>query len=177
MTKEFRQVLAELELLSHGSVQAWNKTAPGVDRNPRPHGETLPPHEEFAIDWWCAGSADARVDVLEAARRYLKEWKGHKRSAPTKVRTQAEIDREMRSFTGWTPREIAKRTGNVVTEGMVMKWRRAHAVDPSTGYQVKVESKREQVVRLNSDGMKAAEIATITGTTRQAVSQMLKRAA
>lgn len=177
MTKEFRQILAQLELLSHGSTQSWNKTAQAADRDQRPGGEAFPPHEQFRIDWYCATSDEARVDVLEAARRYLKEWKGQKVKKPTATRSQADIDAEMRSYAGWTPREIARRTGNVITEGMVMTWRKGHTVDPSTGYEVKPIDKRSKVVQLHHGGMAQAEIAKVTGVTRQAVSQMLKRAA
>src|SRR4051812_33563359 len=56
-SRELRQVLAELELLSHGTTQGWNKSGRSSERDTRPAGgDSCPPHESFRIDWECARS-------------------------------------------------------------------------------------------------------------------------
>jgi hypothetical protein len=180
MTREFRQILAEIELLSHGAVQAWDKTAQPADKDTRPKGETNPPHEQFYIDYICARTDEQRLDVVDDARRFLREWRGLKKPKPTVTRDKDEIDKEMRSFTGWLPLQVERRTGGIVTQKAIRDWRKEQdpPLDEITGKAyVPDEPKRDKVLRLAREGVAPADIARIMGMPRQGVSQMLKRAA
>jgi hypothetical protein len=179
LSREMRQVLLELEMLSHGTTQGWNKSSPPAERDPRPAaGELFPSHEELRIDWEIADSDDARAAVLKRAREALVAWKfGSASAKPAKLRTQLDIDNEMRGYAGWLPRDIARRTGNTVTEGAVMQWRRARGLDPSTGYEQRTEDPTMQAQRLKDQGLGVREIARYQQVQPSTVARRLKKAA
>ena len=43
LTREARQILAEMELLMHGKTASLNGSGRGGERNPVPQGESSPP--------------------------------------------------------------------------------------------------------------------------------------
>jgi hypothetical protein len=71
---EFRQVLAEFELISHGKTQSWD-TSGGKSENPdpRPHGESKPFHEYWAYRWTLE-PVSGRPALLADAREALRCW-------------------------------------------------------------------------------------------------------
>lgn len=174
---EFRQTLANLEMLSHGGTSGWNKSSPPSDPDRSPHGESFPPHEEHLIDWYCQTDNLGRRRVMREARQALEHWSRRTIPAKPKLEPIHERNDEIRKTgAGWEASEVARHFRIPVRE--VIEIRKRAGLDPSTGRQVRVgESKRVRVLRLLGEGLSQSEIAVATGSSRQSVSQMLKRAA
>jgi hypothetical protein len=75
-----RQVLAELELISHGSTQSWNSAGGGKDSEDSttaPPGEMHPPHLEYLHLWDQAVDDQARALIRKEAEALLESIRGH----------------------------------------------------------------------------------------------------
>lgn len=72
------KVLIELELVSHGTTQAWNSAggAKAKDTIWEPPGESNPPHLEFRVRWQQATSLGDRARVYADAVATLKAIRG-----------------------------------------------------------------------------------------------------
>lgn len=171
----FRQVLAELELLSHGTTQAFNSSGIAAERDPRPSGEANPPHLTFRQQWDDAVDDEARERVHAEAVGYLLEWRGQLKPAPVR---ELDLRGDVLRMAGFTPKEIANRLGGIVSQGQVIGWRGDAGLCVSTGYpRVEDEPTRVRALRLWGQGLTASQIALSCGVSRQAISQLLKRAA
>jgi hypothetical protein len=72
MEAEFRQLLAELEMLANGSAQSFDRPVTGSkDRSPIMYQREEPLHEQFARRWEQARTLWARELVIRAATQAL----------------------------------------------------------------------------------------------------------
>lgn len=73
-TRIARQLLAELELISHGSVQSWNPSGGGrnAERDDRPTGESDPPHLQLRTELAKALTQTQVDKIAEKARTALR---------------------------------------------------------------------------------------------------------
>lgn len=107
MNQQMRQVLAELELVSHGSTQSWNSDGRGGLERLFPPGELFPPHVHYRHLWDRATSDDGRAGVYREARAALKEIT---RRDPTKPKGLGEREimlRNVLDHSGSSAAEIA----------------------------------------------------------------------
>jgi hypothetical protein len=73
LEREFRQVIREMMLVSHGTTMRWNASTRGGERaSPLPPGEREPLHEAWITRWVQTRPSD-RLSVLEGAREALQE--------------------------------------------------------------------------------------------------------
>lgn len=173
---DVRQILAELEMLSHGSTQAWNKTAPASERDLRPAGEAHPPHLEYRRQYEQATSDLERDRVRQAAKRTLREWKGeqraHAQQEPEHLRRQEII----RRGEGWDASEVARVYKTSVRE--IINIREAAGRDPSTGkIPPAEEDATDQARRLFESGMTVRQIAGYQKVEPSTVSRRIRKAA
>lgn len=173
--REFRQVLAEMELLSHGKTQSFNATARGENDNPVPYGEATPPHEGFAVDWQRCETDQDRQATLGEAKEFLESWKG---------RNRAQGDHEwdesawiLADGEGFDASEVAKRFNT--TPSRVRKIRIAADRDSEYGLStVPAELDKEtRVLNLASKGCTVRQIALQTGVPKSTVDRLLRRRA
>jgi hypothetical protein len=161
------QILAELELISHGKTSTWNPSgrSPNADRDPRPQGETNPPHIHYRLEyqaqWTDHGQAQwtdhGREQVRQNAEKELREIT-HSRARA--VPEEPAIVRNARiaayESQGWTWQDIANAENSTPTE--VKKAAAAHraTVDPKG----RDESVREYAMR---NGMSRSRVQRMFG--------------
>lgn len=172
----FRQILAELELLSHGTTQAFNSSGIAAERDPRPAGESHPPHETFLNHYEQARDDSERETVRQAAEDCLMQWRGHLKALPPRP---PDIKGDVRKMRGYTPKEIANRLGGIVTQGQIIGWRAEWGVDVSTGYEKRaLDDVRFQARRLREqENLSVRQIAGRLGQPKSNVDRWLKEAA
>jgi hypothetical protein len=79
LESEFRQVIAEMHLISHGTTGAFDGRVTGAKERPlMPAGELRPLWEEFERRWAKAWGRPARETSLAEAREALRNWKVQK---------------------------------------------------------------------------------------------------
>jgi hypothetical protein len=66
MTRDARQVLAELELISHGKATSWDSSGAGETTAVLPQGESRPPHEYWRHQFQAATERELPGLVREA---------------------------------------------------------------------------------------------------------------
>jgi len=148
------QVLAELSILPHGTITAYNPTG-GHSDVPMgcPPGERWPPYDRWLAEYKRAGDDERRLTVvLTGIRAELKEWRPPPRE-PVKGETQAELNaRIVKDGEGWEVEKVA--AALKVTPKMVRKARRDVGVDPEWGKRrtradiVIVPERRAEIERL-----------------------------
>lgn len=177
--REFRQILAELELLSHGKTQTWNKTAHGTDRDPKPQGESRPPHLEYRDRYERARDDLGRDHVRSEARKTLNEWKGTTATKTKQAKQEpAHLRRQeiLKKGEGWDASDVARVYRTSVRE--IIDIRKDAARDPSTGRVPPAEEDAtDQARRLKDNGLNVRQIAAYQGVEPSTVSRRLKKAA
>jgi hypothetical protein len=177
MPLHFRQTLAELELLSHGAVAALNKTAPASDRDPRPGGETNPPHIEYARRWLHSGSDLERERIIRDAKATLDQWRGRGASGRGDVKLEPLhlLHRDViRQGDGWDASEVARVFRLPIREVMAIRERAGR--DPSTGKPaVRDEDPVAQARRLHEHGLSVRDIARYQAVEPSTVSRRLRK--
>lgn len=110
MERNIRQVLAELELISHGTTASWNPAGgTDSDRDPRPRGGELdPPHDRYRRRYLNATTDTERANVLHAARAELAAIT-RRQAREVREETAAEFDARAREklAEGWTVQQVA----------------------------------------------------------------------
>jgi hypothetical protein len=151
LTREARQVLAEMELLSYGKAASWNSSGgKGEKENPVPQGDSNPLHEFWRREFERAEGYEELMCCLDAARIELDAIK---RRDPSLDEDVVEEPR-----TAWEARLIEEGEGyearHVATSFMtgikdVMRIRRQHGCDPNDGRKLELEgSERDLAKRL-----------------------------
>lgn len=122
-----RQVLAELELVSHGSTQAWNSSGQhGESQAVLPHGESRPPH----LHWRAQFEAATPEQIPALVRQAREELDALTKSKPTTAST--DIDAVViEDGEGWEPEPVGHRYG--LTAAHVRRIRTRADRDPETG--------------------------------------------
>lgn len=173
--REIRQVLAELELISHGAtVRFAPATSRGGAGSSVPSGESNPPHLRFRERFESCRTDNDRAAALEAAQAELRSLKC--RTEPITGVDGAELLRRqvLEDFPGVSAVEVSIRL--YCTTSKVRNIRMAAGVDLETGLDLVVLDHAE-VARLLAAGMTEKQIAFNIGSTVRALRRMLDRAA
>lgn len=165
LTREARQVLAELELLPHGKTQSFNATTKGGEKqNPFPQGEAHPP-----ADYWrsrfLAASPGELAGMVDAARLELQAFK--RRDPEVVVQEESVEDWEKRLVKdgeGFDAGSVAVRFRCLVRD--VTRLRAKHGRDPNTG--------QARIIELRASGMSVRQIAELTGVSKSSVARVLE---
>lgn len=175
LSREFRQVLAELELLSHGKTASYNSSGAGETTAVLPHGELKPPHDYWRDRYHAAGKHE-RPGILEHAQRELEIWK--KRQAPAED-SWNERDAILTDGEGFEASVVARRFGRSTT--YVMKLRTKDDREAEFGLPTQFarakDNSAERVQNLASRGCTLNQIAMQTGLHKTQVQRILKKAA
>lgn len=121
LESQMRQLLAEMQLLPHGTTPNYNPTGAGGAPDSRmPTGESKPPHEYWARRWELAIERDEENELRESApitkaRRVVLDRAGVELDAWRKTpqvtivsETEAELEaRIVNEGQGWTVEQIA----------------------------------------------------------------------
>lgn len=125
LDREIRQVLAELELISHGTTASYN---PGGGHNDPlyPPGEMLPPHLDYRRRYQRCWTDYQRRNVIDAARKELDRIK----------RTPAKpvLPFKQRILTEWEGHgdtEVAQVTNT--PRSTIRLWRKQAGLNPTDG--------------------------------------------
>jgi DNA-directed RNA polymerase specialized sigma24 family protein len=180
---EMRQVLAELELLSHGSTQSF-AAAPGAGSDKsygRPPGDEHPPHLHWRNQWKRASDEDRRSEVLRHAKADLAAHrKGDMSRVQVMVESRDELEkRVVREGKGWSVQETALHCR--VTPTFVRKARLRAAADAAVDAQDELATvpvdKRERCLHLAAGGHTERGIAMLTKLPKSTVRRLIGRAA
>lgn len=179
LPREARQVLAELELLSHGKGAALNSSGRGGDDPSRPpHGEANPPH----LIWRermerC--ETDKVLTLVAEARLELEQTRGFGKAAEPKPVGETQEQWEARLIAdgnGWDASTVAKSFRCLVRD--VVKVRVRHDRDPSTGRLNPAISDRDaKILRMHANGRQQREIARFMAINQATVSRVIRRLA
>jgi hypothetical protein len=111
---EMHQVLAELEMLPHGTVTNWSPSGHGVPDSRPPSGvrldgpSELPPHLLWRMRWEQADEHE-QATILEKAKAELDAWrKGHGDASAGETTAETE-KRMLREGKGWPAKDVALR--------------------------------------------------------------------
>jgi hypothetical protein len=170
--REVRQVLAELELISHGKTQSFNASGKSKGDSGRPFGDPYPEFIEFLKEFEsCNGDWP---HILERARARLNELKGTNRRV---LKGETEQDRATRCVLegkDWDVKVVA----NVLRmlPSQVRRYRAAAGMDVETGRSLdKTPSERAIVAqKLAAVGFSQQHIAEILETSQPTVCRLLR---
>jgi hypothetical protein len=175
MTREARQVLAELELISHGKCASYNSSGAGESTAVLPQGESRPPHEYWRHRFQAASERELPGLVREA-RGELEAIRVRQEPASDTWDEKAAI---LEDGEGFEASVVARRFQRSVT--YVMKLRRDHEREAEFGLPTQFarpkEDGRDRVLNLASQGCTLRQIAMQTGLHKTQVQRMLKQAA
>lgn len=149
LTREARQVLAEMELISYGKVSSWNSSGgKGEKENPVPQGDANPLHEIWRDRFERCKPLDLAYEVI-LAREELDAIRRRDTSseAPAEEPRVAWEARLIEEGEGYEARHVATSFMTGVKD--VTRIRRAHGRDPNDGRELRLEgSERELAKRL-----------------------------
>lgn len=178
-----RLLLAELELLSHGSTASWNPAGgQGGDDAPAPFGEQRPPHVEMRAAYIAETTPDGQRRVVGRMHAVLREYRGVgvDRSLVVGESRDDEDRRICREGEGFTLDEVALRFRCTPTR--VRRARIAEGRDVVFGRRpdsaaAAIEDPAGEARRMKANGMSERQIAFALGQHRTTVSRWLKKAA
>jgi hypothetical protein len=169
---EFRQVLAELELLSHGRTQSFNSSGRGKSTAVLPFGESAPAHLHWRLEW----ERDPSRRTLEAARAELEAWRV--RQAPAETDGSTWEDWVIRDGEGYAVAQVAQKF--TIAEARVRRIRLKYGRDSEYGMaetEVPRDDSRERILNLAARGCTLRQIEMQTGKNRETVRRWLRKAA
>lgn len=181
---QFRNVLANLELLMHGKTASFDAPTSGSrERDPRPQGESHPPHLRFRALWVdCGEDVGCRLEVLETAQKTLEGAK--KRPKPPEVdgwTREVRFKEILKEGAGWPVQEVAVALNVPASE--VREARKLADLNPETGLAFReildrsAEERKREAERMRRTGMKATQIALVLGVHPDTVRRDLGRKA
>jgi len=139
LTREARQVLAEMELLSYGKAASWNSSGgKGENENPVPQGDAHPIHEA----WTLIFASCAEHDLGDLIRRARDELVSIRRRDPDIVVPEEDRDawevRLIEEGEGYEAKVVA--TSFSTSVQVVTKLRRKFDRDPNLGLTLRVDT-------------------------------------
>lgn len=168
LTREARQVLAEMELLSYGKAASWNSSGgKGENENPVPQGDAHPLHEFWRREFEEAGGYEELMCCVDAARVELDSIR---RRDPDTIVPEEDRDaweeRLIEEGEGYEAKVVA--TSFSTSVQVVTKARRKHRRDPNLGYHL--ERLPEETVRQMAErtGMSKSAVHRLKGGLRNA---------
>jgi hypothetical protein len=168
-----RQVLGELELLSHGAVQRYDKTGGDSDAAA---SLTAAPHEHWRAEYVAAADDFDRERAIFFAQQTLVDWRGYGRVDLPNLPSDAQIlaAQVLEVGADWPAADVARRLRCTIT--YVRRVRAAAGVVDVGEIVVTVEHVDAARMRdLSARGMTVAQIAMLTHSTRGDVHKALKR--
>jgi hypothetical protein len=162
LVRAVRQLLAEMELLAHGGVTAWNSSGRGKAGSRPPSGESGPPHVEWRERFDAAPLGEWPV-LLEEARGELEGWR--RRTAPAVGEWKSLGDLIIEDGVGWDPDAVARRFGVSAAYVCRIRLRRKVAIEDGRGEEpdrkLSRDERRRRVRDLKDQGMTVRQIATL----------------
>lgn len=172
---EMRTVLANLELLMHGTTASLDPTVVGGDDGGKPPtGELRPPHQQWRERWDRASEA-GRPEILAAARRELVSWRKRaveRVSEESKEALEARIVEKCRE--GWTVEEVAQHC-RCNPKLVRVSWLKASVIPD--GERKPSKFQRARVKQLAGQKMSERDIAEMTKLSKTTIRRLLERAA
>lgn len=176
-----RLLLAELELISHGSTQSWNSAGGSHSESTAvlPYGESAPPHLVLR-DLYIAQTTDhGRRTIVTRMRTALREARGRVDRSHVVYETREQEDaRIVKQGEGFTDHEVAFRFN--CTPSRVRRARLAAGVNPETGKPAlpahEAADQRTEAQRMKADGMSVRQIAMVLGRPPATVGDWVKAA-
>jgi hypothetical protein len=147
LTREARQVLAEMELLSYGKAASWNSSGgKGEKENPVPQGDSNPLHEIWSVTFRTADD-DQMPGLVNLARLELDAIKRRDLEAPSTVEEPraAWEARLIEEGVGYEARHVATSFMTGIKD--VMRIRRQHGRDPNDGRKLELEGSERELAR------------------------------
>jgi hypothetical protein len=179
---EARQVLARLELIACAQAQSFDKEGGrSADRPSRPAGPDLKGDGDL-VAFWRAQMVSAGDSLQKVVAEAEEALEGLLRSPePEELTPEPVADRNARMLKegeGFTVSDVLLNFRDM-THRDVINLRTNDGRDGVYGRKLKPETvyDRSEVLRMHGDGYTPTQIAKIAGKTKQAVSQMIKRAA
>lgn len=176
-----RLLLAELELISHGSTQSWNSAggAHGDNTAVLPYGESNPPHVYFRDLYLTQTTDEGRQRVVGKICGALREARGHiDRSHVVGETREQEDTRIISQGEGFTADEVAHRfncTPSRVRRARLAAGRSQHDGKPTQG-SLTVTDGRIEALRMKEQGMSVRAIAMVLNTPPSTVGDWVKAA-
>lgn len=176
-TREARQLLAELELISHGSTQSWNSSGRGESSAAFPPGESAPPHLHWRARFTVA-HPEALPALIEAARTDLKALRTRSNQAPASISVDLLV---IEDGTGYSPEHVAHSYGLTPAHIRRIRERAGRSIEtgqaPDDRCTLDPIERAQRVRDLAAKGMTQKQIAMAVGCNQATVSRDLKRAA
>jgi len=150
-----RQVLANLELLMHGTTTNFSSEGGGDGSGTKqPTGELHPPHLLWRERWEQAASDDARRRVLENAKADLESYRKGTKSTVEGMNWEELI---LADGEGYSPEMVAQRYG--ISEHHVRRMRKRHDRGTEDGIETNPKAKQETTTEKIAAGKRRAEVA------------------
>lgn len=170
-----RQILADLETLSHGTTQAWNPAGHNTSEAVMPPGELMPPHVTFRIEYLQATTDLARATIVQLATEELKRFRGHgiDRSHVSLETTAAQEKRILKEGAGEPPDRVALVFHCTPTR--VRRLRLANGLSADTGRSTdpRPDSPQAEARRLRDNGLSVRAIAMALATPKSTIHDWL----
>jgi hypothetical protein len=178
--RHVRQLLAELELIAHGSCQAWNSAGGhGESTTVLPFGELHPPHITLRILYIEQHTDAGRSSVVKAMEDELEAVRGHvDRSHVVGESREDEDKRIVKQGEGFNADEVALRFNCTPTR--VRRARLAAGRSPRDGTapraSVEVEDGQTEALRMKAQGMSVRAIAMVLVLPKSTIHDWVKAA-
>lgn len=182
---EFRQVLAELEMLPHGTITNYHSSGGGEADTREPTGESSPPHLLWKREWEIAERRGDKNRLHEVHRLATADLDSYRRSTGTglqagAVETELEFeDRIIRIGKGWTVEQVAIHCRCTPTFVRRARLKGGVKVDDGTepeGFELG-DSPAEKVRKLDKNGLSERGIEMATGLPKSRIRRLLGKAA
>jgi hypothetical protein len=194
LVQQIRSILANMELLAHGSTANWSPTGRSHGGSyGRPPGDEHPPHEHWAKRWEKAVYDDLEEEYREATmitrhrKRVIEKAQAdldsYRKRAEGRVVGESEESLEarvVREGTGWTIEEVAQHCR--CTPTFVRRARRKAGIDEQHGKGIIVEmvtrdERAEKARAMRARGLPLRAIAMHLGCDVATIHRDLARAA
>jgi transposase len=177
---QMRTVLMRLELLSHGSTQAWNASG-GHSGEPDDRTITMvlvgdePPHLRYRRLYGTATTDEARIRIVTEAETELTSWLRRKELPKTTI---SLVDLILEDGKGYEPDLVARRYG--VDAAFVRRQRARKDLDTETGEKAAAVDRSDKPAKareLRKLGMSTRQIAFMLDASQSAVMNWTRRTA
>jgi plasmid maintenance system antidote protein VapI len=175
LERQIRQVLAQLELVSHGTITAYNSSGGHAAESGRalPPGELKPPHEFYRQQFAETTGDHDRSKLLEQAQAELGAIT--KRPIAIEGLTDAQIlEEKILEKDGWSDVDLAKHLR--CTSGHVRRVRNSAGKDGVTGELLELSAvdRSDLAAAMQTRGLNQEEIAKRMGISQPTVSRLLR---
>jgi hypothetical protein len=165
LTREARQILAEMELLSYGKVASWNSSGgKGENENPVPQGDSNPLHE-FWRDLFTLVSDEQLHAHVANARKELEAIRRRDPATPVPEEGRdAWEERLIDEGEGHEAKVVATSFGTSVA--VVTKLRKKYQRDPNLGLHLAMlpgETVRQMAARTGMSKSAIGRLSQVSG--------------